>query len=151
MFLFNKYLLSTCYELGTRPENGDMAVDKFKVMATLLVWGLMQPSKSCPNGRFWQHKTNISNFAILFSQVWALLKLIDFSYKSCWKKSANLIGIDSYVSISLVGGLELSSNLFHQGSRSASKRPGHEIPHSDSSKYSFGLENILDVIWVENK
>lgn len=123
MFLFHKYLLSTCYELGTGPENGDMAVDKFNVIAGLIVWGLMQPLKSCPNGRFWRRKTNISNFAILFSLVWALLKLIDFSYESCWRKSAILRGIDCDISTSLVRELERSSNLLHRGSQSASWNP----------------------------
>ena len=27
---------------GTGPENGDMAVNKFNVIAALMVWGMMQ-------------------------------------------------------------------------------------------------------------
>lgn len=105
MFLFNKYLLSTCYELGTGPENGNMAVSKFNVIA-------------CPNGvgndaatiklpQIEDPDSVRQKEAVLlfyFLLVWALLglELIDFSYESCWRESAFLRGIDSPANISLV-------------------------------------------------
>lgn len=42
MFLFNKYLLSSCHELGPGPGNGDTAGNKLSVTAALMVWGLIQ-------------------------------------------------------------------------------------------------------------